>query len=189
MIEPGSTFVVRFTPPRAGTFIYHTHLHDYRQLSSGLYGSLIVTAPGETFNPESDHVIVLGRSGVTSEAASILHDPQSVVMNGERAPRFVWKAGQRHRLRFVNITPDDIFVVSLQTADAPAIWTPFTKDGARLPAADSVPAIARQSIAVGETYDFEYEAPAGRKTLWLEVAAPRGNGSCKVRLSSGRQGM
>ena len=40
MIEPGGTFVVRFTPPRAGTFIYHTHLHDYRQLSSGLYGPI-----------------------------------------------------------------------------------------------------------------------------------------------------
>ena len=34
MIEPGGSFVVRFTPPRAGTFIYHTHLHDFRQLSS-----------------------------------------------------------------------------------------------------------------------------------------------------------
>ena len=29
MIEPGGRFVVRFTPPRAGTFIYHTHLHDF----------------------------------------------------------------------------------------------------------------------------------------------------------------
>ena len=42
MIEPGAQFVVRFTPPRAGTFIYHTHLHDYRQLTSGLYGPLMV---------------------------------------------------------------------------------------------------------------------------------------------------
>ena len=48
MIEAGGRFVVRFTPPRAGTFIYHTHLHDHRQLSSGLYGAMIVTEPGET---------------------------------------------------------------------------------------------------------------------------------------------
>ena len=93
MIEPGGTFVVRFTPPRAGTFIYHTHLHDYRQLSSGLYGPLIVTNAGETFDPATDHVIVLGRSGLTSDEPSVLTDPESVVMNGERAPRFVWKAG------------------------------------------------------------------------------------------------
>ena len=82
MIEPGGSFVVRFTPPRAGTFIYHTHLHDYRQLSSGLYGPLIVTDSNETFDPATDHVIVLGRSGLTSEDPSVLTDPESVVMNG-----------------------------------------------------------------------------------------------------------
>ena len=56
MIEAGGRFVVRFTPPRAGTFIYHTHLHDHRQLSSGLYGAMIVIEPGETFDPATDHV-------------------------------------------------------------------------------------------------------------------------------------
>src|SRR6185295_10309206 len=39
LIEPGKSFTVRFTPPRAGTFIYHTHLHDGRQLTSGMYGA------------------------------------------------------------------------------------------------------------------------------------------------------
>src|SRR5262245_61665714 len=41
MIAPGASFVVRLAPPRTGTFIYHTHIHDYRQLSSGIYGALI----------------------------------------------------------------------------------------------------------------------------------------------------
>ncbi len=158
MIEAGGRFVVRFTPPRAGTFIYHTHLHDYRQLSSGLYGPLIVVDSGETFNPATDHVFVIGRRGVTSAAESILGDPASVVLNGERAPRFVWKAGTPHRIRLVNITPDDIFTVSIQTAEGPAAWTPLTKDGAVVPPAESVPGPARQTIAVGETYDFEYHA-------------------------------
>ena len=39
MIESGGSFVVRFTPPHTGTFIYHTHLHDERQLPLGLYGA------------------------------------------------------------------------------------------------------------------------------------------------------
>ena len=47
MIEPGATFVVGFTPPRTGTFIYHTHLHDYRQLSRGISVAMIVVEPGE----------------------------------------------------------------------------------------------------------------------------------------------
>ena len=38
-------------------------------------------------------------------------------------------------------------------------------------------AAARRSIGVGETYDFEYQAPAGRQTLWLEVKNPGGSGT------------
>jgi FtsP/CotA-like multicopper oxidase with cupredoxin domain len=174
MIEPGGTFLVRFTPPRAGTFIYHTHLHDYRQLSSGLYGPLIVTDEKETFDPVTDHVIVLGRSGLTTDEKSLLTDPDSVVMNGERAPRFVWKAGARHRVRLINITADDIFTVALQTSDGPVQWRPVAKDGALLPEEATVATAARQTIAVGETYDFEYQAPEGRKTAWLEVRTPGG---------------
>jgi FtsP/CotA-like multicopper oxidase with cupredoxin domain len=169
MIEPGGTFVVRFTPPRAGTFIYHTHLHDYRQLTSGLYGPLIVTDDDETFDPMTDHVIVVGRRGLTSPEQSVLTDPESVVINGERAPRFVWKAGARHRVRLINITPDDILSVMLQTSDGPVEWTPVAKDGAPLAAAEVVAVPARQTIAVGETYEFEYQAPSSRKTAWLEV--------------------
>ncbi|MFH0341061.1 MAG: multicopper oxidase domain-containing protein [Chromatiales bacterium] len=169
MIDPGDRFVVRYTPPRAGTFMYHTHLHDYRQLSSGLYGPMIVTDPGESFDPATDHVLMLGRSDVTSEVPTILSDPESVVLNGERSPRFIWKAGQRHRVRLINITPDDIFTVSLQTAEGPEQWMPLTKDGARLPPAEAALGPARQTLAVGETYDFEYQAPAARKTVWIEV--------------------
>jgi FtsP/CotA-like multicopper oxidase with cupredoxin domain len=174
MIAPGESFVVRFTPPRTGTFIYHTHLHDYRQLSSGLYGPLLVTDREETFDPSIDHVIVLGRNGLTSEERSILTDPASVVINGERAPRLVWNAGARHRVRLINITPDDIFSVTLQTAEGPVTWRPIAKDGAPLPAAESAIGPARQVIAVGETYDFEYQAPEGRQTAWLEVRTTGG---------------
>jgi FtsP/CotA-like multicopper oxidase with cupredoxin domain len=39
LIEAGRSFTVRFTPPHAGTFIYHTHLHDEHQLTSGMYGA------------------------------------------------------------------------------------------------------------------------------------------------------
>jgi FtsP/CotA-like multicopper oxidase with cupredoxin domain len=174
MIEPGRSFVVRLTPTHAGTFIYHTHLHDYLQLSSGLYGPLIVTEADETFDPATDHVIVLGRTDVSSEEPSVLSDPDSVVMNGSRRLRQVWPAGQRHRVRVINITPDDIFAVSLQTINGPATWTPRTKDGAALPAAEVVRGPARQTIAVGETYEFEYEAPRGRSTVWLEVRTTAG---------------
>jgi len=173
MIEARGRFVIRFTPPRSGTFIYHTHLHDYRQLSSGLYGPIVVMDEGESFDPTTDHVVVVGRTGLTSAAPSVLSEPDSVVINGERAPRFVWKAGVRHRVRVINITPDDIFGITLQTADGPSTWRRVAKDGWPLtPTSASVP--ARQVIAVGETYDFEYDAPRGRSAAWLEVRTPGG---------------
>lgn len=52
VIAPGEEFVARFAPPRAGTFIYHTHWHDIVQLAGGLAGPLVVLEPGEEFDAE-----------------------------------------------------------------------------------------------------------------------------------------
>ena len=43
-----------------------------------------------------------------------------------------------------------------------------------MPAADAVPGAARVTIAVGETYEFAFRAPEGRKTAWLEVRTTGG---------------
>ena len=180
MVAPGASFVVRITPPRAGTFIYHTHLHDYRQLSSGLYGPLIVTEPGETYDPATDHIVVLGRRHAT-EVSAPLEDAESVVVNGERSPELVWRAGTRHRIRVINITPDDIFAVALLARDTPVTWRPLTKDGAPVPEVDGQPGPAKVRIAVGETYDFEY-APPARATLWLEVRTSGGRWQSQARV-------
>jgi hypothetical protein len=53
------------------------------------------------------------------------------------------------------------------------MWTPIAKDGAVVPSAESPLVPARQAIAVGETYHFEY-LTAGRKTLWLHVRTTSG---------------
>jgi FtsP/CotA-like multicopper oxidase with cupredoxin domain len=181
MLVPGERFTVHITPPRTGTFIYHTHLHDYRQLSSGLYGPLIVVEPGETYDPATDHVVVLGRRGA-SPASAILKDPASVVIDGQREPQWKWSAKTRHRLRLINITPDDIWSVSLTGADGPLTWRPLTKDGAPVPATERGETPARVTMAVGETYDFEVETPPGRRTLWLEVRDPNGKWQAQGRV-------
>jgi len=174
MIEPEGSFVVRFTPPRTGTFIYHTHLHDQRQLPLGLYGPLIVVDPEETFDPETDHVFIVARSGLDPAVPDVLVSQTPVVVNGAPAPECVWKAGTRHRVRLINITPGDIFSVSLQSSQGPVPWTPLTKDGAPLPASARHPVPARQTIAVGETYDFEVDVEPGRRKLWIEVRSTGG---------------
>ena len=174
LIQPGESFVVRFTPPRTGTFIYHTHLHDRRQLTSGLYGAMLVLDPDQAFDAQIDHVIVLGRGGPDREAP--------VVLNGERSPTMVWRSSLRHRVRVINITPDDILSVSLQSAESPATWRPLTKDGAPVPSDHAQTRPARQIIGVGETYDFEVEVPRGRQTLWLDVRSPGGKWQAQGRV-------
>jgi FtsP/CotA-like multicopper oxidase with cupredoxin domain len=174
MIEPDGSFVVRFTPPRTGTFMYHTHLHDERQLPLGLYGALVVVDADETFDAATDHVLIVARRGLDPAAPNVFVPVTPVVLNGEAEPRFVWKAGRRHRVRIINITPDDILTVSLQTPQGAAVWTPVTKDGAPLPAGLRVAAPALQTIAVGETYDFELDTAPRPQNLWVEVRSTAG---------------
>lgn len=166
LIEPGHSFTVRFTPPRAGTFMYHTHMHDQRQLSSGMYGAMLVLDSGTGFDPSLDHVMVVSRGGPGLDAP--------IVVNGTREPKLTLKAGETHRLRFVNITPGDIVSVTLGSATGLASWRPFAKDAAAVPESRRATVPAQQTIAAGETFDFEYVAPPGRAGLWLEVRSPAG---------------
>jgi len=164
-IAPGSSFVAYMTPPRAGTFIYHTHWNDVRQLTGGMYGALLVLEPGQKYDPASDKVFVLGRSG-TNE----MHDP--LVVNGSPQPGLmVLLPGQTYRFRFVNITPNDALVAtSLTTEGHPANWRAIAKDGAALPSQQATVRDAVQTISVGETYDFEF--------------APKEPGDYELRFSS-----
>ena len=83
-------------------------------------------------------------------------------------------------MRLVNITPDDIFSVSLQAADGQVLWTAGDQGGAPLPAAARTPVPAHQTIAVVETYDLESDASPAEDRMdrgaqhRREVAGARG---------------
>jgi FtsP/CotA-like multicopper oxidase with cupredoxin domain len=163
-IAPGASFVAQMTPPRAGTFIYHTHIDDIKQLSSGLYGPLIVLPPGQKFDPETDRVVVISRAGPGETP---------IWLNGSRSPDISsLKAGQKYRLRIINIVPENPPInVSLVLGDLPAMWRPIAKDGADLPLGQREPCPAQLTIGVGETYDFEF-SPEKPGELALEVVRP-----------------
>ncbi|MBC5825025.1 MAG: multicopper oxidase domain-containing protein, partial [Candidatus Eremiobacteraeota bacterium] len=61
-IEPGQTFVAHFVPPDAGTFTYHSHMDDGWQLAGGLVGPLIVLPPGQHFDSQTDHIVMISES-------------------------------------------------------------------------------------------------------------------------------
>ena len=48
-IPPGDSLTVRFTPPRAGTFMYHSHFNERHQITHGLYGAIVVLEPGQRY--------------------------------------------------------------------------------------------------------------------------------------------
>ncbi len=61
-----------------------------QQLSSGLHGPLIVLEPGQTYDPETDRIFLLGWGGPGREAPPILNgnpEPGPVTLAGVVAGR------------------------------------------------------------------------------------------------------
>jgi FtsP/CotA-like multicopper oxidase with cupredoxin domain len=149
MIAPGKSFDAFFAPPRAGTFMYHTHMNDLFQLSSGLYGALIVLPEGATFDPESDKVLVLSRNGKRKDG--------ELLLNGSTTPAPLGlRAGVHYRLRFIDILANNSIVINAVQDGKPVEWTPIAKDGADLASEQSIATPASFTIAPGETYDFTF---------------------------------
>ena len=99
-ILPGGSFVARFTPNRAGTFIYHTHAADPNQLSGGVYGGLIVLEPGQSYDAEHDRLLIIGARDNDFRTSRI-------TLNGsETLSPIVFTHGERYRLRVINIAPN-----------------------------------------------------------------------------------
>ena len=162
-IQPEESFVVRMTPPRAGTFIYHTHWHDQAQVENGIYGPLIVLPPGQAFDPSTDKIFLFSVGA---------YDPFGwiLLINGSPQPAPVpLVAGTKYRFRLINIMPNQARArASLRQAGVPAQWRIIAKDGADLPPAAAIMTTAEFGITVGETYDFEYEARTPQE-LTLEL--------------------
>jgi FtsP/CotA-like multicopper oxidase with cupredoxin domain len=177
VIAPGDSFVARFTPPRAGTFMYHSHVDEPRTHQAGLVGALIVREPGDGDNDDHVFVIKTARAGRGEEAV--------VDINGQQNPdTIVLHAGRPARLRFMNLTRGNpsatVWLTSRQDSVRQLLrdtlvlqWRPVAKDGADLPAPARAPRIARQVVSMGETYDFEV-TPAERGLLRIEVRAAIG---------------
>jgi manganese oxidase len=147
-IVPGDSFQMRVTPPRAGTFMYHTHVHDLRQQSAGLYGAFVVLEPGAAWDPGRDHVHMLS-TGAAGEA----------VFDGTTSVDTVqWQAGEVHRLRLINITfasPAARFMVVGPRGYATR-WRQVAEDGADLPGHQRALTPADVNINIGKTMDFEF---------------------------------
>jgi FtsP/CotA-like multicopper oxidase with cupredoxin domain len=165
LIEPGDSFIVRMTPPRAGTFIFHAHVDDMRQIALGLSNALIVLPPGERWQPRTDHVFLISQLGRGRES--------QIGINGSASPAPMTLAAETvHRFRFINISIQDDAELVLSrnaTSDTSVIaWRALAKDGADLPMERARSGSGPLRIAPGETYDFEVRLPAGDYRLRMK---------------------
>lgn len=176
LIAPGDSFVARLTLKRAGTFMYHTHLGDFVQLTSGLFGGIVVLEPGERFDPSRDHVFVAGWDGP--------EDPPHLLVNGDTvAAPTQYAANATHRLRFVNIGVAVPINVRLTRDSSLVAWRPLAKDGADLPRAQRAQRPAELTIDVGETADFEFRPPSrGIYTLTIRASAKQPPYALRIRV-------
>lgn len=156
MVPAHDSLTVRFTPPRAGTFMFHSHSNEFQQIGSGLYGALVVVDSGTTRDAETDRVLLISDDGPT---VSFLVPPPAALLNGRPLSEPVkLRTGVAHRLRLINIRTDYLMTVALADSGGPLNWKVLAKDGADLPSQVVRPATLE--IAPGETYDVELPSHA-----------------------------
>jgi manganese oxidase len=163
MIAPGDSFVVQLTPPRAGTFIYHTHADDLTQLTGGLYGALLVLPPHARRDP-NERLVILSDS-----SAPDMHDTPPSLINGSSVPVPIELcAGVAHRIRFIGISAVSGRRLRLLDDTALVQWKPLAKDGQELPPVQQVTTAAATRLIAGETRDVSF-TPSHPGTFVLEV--------------------
>jgi FtsP/CotA-like multicopper oxidase with cupredoxin domain len=119
-VKPGGTFTYDFVCPDAGTFWYHPHARSFEQVGRGLYGALIVE---EAEPPAVDRDLVwvlddwrlLANASLAEDFGNFMdmsHAGQvgnTVTINGRLPDRFGVRAGERIRLRLINVANARIF--------------------------------------------------------------------------------
>ena len=153
-VAPADSFTAVFTPPRAGTFMYHAHADDIHQLTAGLYGPLIVLEPGQKWDPETDHTFGIGQEGQKAPAWNVLNGVPT-------AEPLRFKAGVKHRMRFYNMTIDDEADVVIESDSGVVKWVPVAKDAIPTSGANRTSRPARLHVGPGETFDFEFSPKPG----------------------------
>jgi FtsP/CotA-like multicopper oxidase with cupredoxin domain len=153
-VQPGETFTYRFTPPDAGTFWYHPHANETRQLEKGLYGALIVRGADEP-TVDREQILVfddleLDKQGGIAKFGGLKerHDGREGdvrLINGKAEPELTIAAGQIERWRIINASSARYVRLSIGGApfrivgtDGGLIEAPVEVTEVLLPAADRV---------------------------------------------------
>ncbi|HSE65539.1 MAG TPA: multicopper oxidase domain-containing protein [Gemmatimonadales bacterium] len=169
-LAPGDSLTVRFTPPRAGTFMYHSHFNEFQQITCGLYGPIIVLEPGQKYDPETDRVLLFSDGGPTTNVISGPFPP--MLLNGQVQPDPIdLKTGVKYRFRVIGITGDISTQFKFLDGDKPIEWRAVARDGMTLPPSQATVRPAAMIFDPGQIFDFEY-TPKKAGQLAIEYGEP-----------------
>ena len=193
-VQPGEVFEYRFALPDAGTFWYHPHTNETVQLEKGLYGALVVRAPGE---PELDgeRVLVLDdlkldRKGQIARFGGWKERREgrlgeTHLVNGKEEPELEMAAGQLERWRIVNASSSRYVLLSVGDrpfailgTDGGLVPEPVTATEVLLTPGDRVdlavgPFSQGESVAVeSRPYDRGMVKEEGARYATVRVGAP-----------------
>ena len=165
VIEPGQEFTYTFVARVPGTYFFHPHVG--MQLDQGLYGVLIVD-PATPVDPPFDRELI------------VVLDDWSVgvttwLINGRtsqgQTPLLV-RSGERVRIRFINASVADPYVVALDQHPMTVTHT----DGQR------VQPVTVQALPIGQGERYDVLVQANQPGLWSLAAAGISNrGTTLVR--------
>jgi FtsP/CotA-like multicopper oxidase with cupredoxin domain len=179
-IMPGDSFVARITAPRNGSFMYHTHVSDINQQGKGLAGAIVVVDDPETYDAAHERVYL---AHTVARANSEGFQTQTVLNRVRRElPADTMQAGERYRLRFMNLTLAGGGLQFRFASDrAPALWTTIAKDGFDLEPWQQRTSPDGRRVSIGETLDVLW-TPLPNSSGWLELRGGGGNLIARQRI-------
>ena len=153
-VESGQEFTYEFVARPAGTYFFHPHVG--LQLDQGLYGILIVdpATPGDP--PYDRELIVVLDDWNTGGTTWLINGKSSL----GQTPLTV-RTGERVRIRFINVSVADGYVVALDRHPMTVTHT----DGQR------VQPVAVQAIPIGPGERYDILVQANQPGLWSLAAA------------------
>lgn len=162
IVNPGESFTYKLSQMRPGTFIYHSHLNDIEQLTGGLYGPLVITPEGESYDYETNHIYIYQVKRPLFESAV------NGIVRSKPQPDKEIKVGDSHRLRLINIAPAGNIRLEMTKDSLSYPLQAWAKDGADLPENQQLMVDVGYNIGVGETIDYIFNpTKAGVYELYI----------------------
>ncbi|WP_248924632.1 multicopper oxidase domain-containing protein [Paenibacillus hamazuiensis] len=151
-VAPGQSFVYDFVAGHPGTYMYHSHYDDMKQIGNGMYGALIVDPKQPDAGPQYDHDYTMMISGFQINAAD--EEKDYFTINGRSypdTPSIEVKKGDKVRIRLINIDTTDVHTMHLHGMDFQVV----EKDGHPVPQPQTMNTVL---IGPGESYDIAFTA-------------------------------